>query len=483
MNRPATPPPGFARSCSGADCPRQSAALPGEGRPEHSPSKLGEDLEAGKVAVEALLAADEAEAERIVAEMGEAALRRLCEDWPGWRHERQVEPDGDWRVWVMHGGRGVGKTRLGSEWVSEYARTHPGATIALVAATVEEARRGMVERPRSGLLAVARSDEIGAMLWEPSLKRLRFASGAEAFLYSGAHADGLRGAEHHIAWCDEFAKWRQARAAWDNLQLGLRLGTRPRTLVTTTPRALAALRQLLAEPGVVATRGASWDNPHLARAAIAALRRMHGGTRFGRQELEGEMFEDLEGALWERGTVEKQRSGGDVLQGFRRIVVGVDPPTSNEGTCGIVVCGTDSRGRGYVLADLSATGLSPEGWAQRVAAAAEAWGTHRIVAEANNGGRMVEAVLRAAGTGLPAKLVYAADGKVARAAPVAALFESGRAWFAGRFPELEDQLCGLTWDGGYHGPGASPDRADAMVWALTELMLGRPRAEPRVTAL
>lgn len=435
----------------------------------------------GKIAVEALLAADEAEAERIVAEMGEAELRRLSEDWPGWRHKRQAEPGGgEWRVWVMHGGRGVGKTRLGSEWVSDYARAHPGATIALVAATADEARRGMVERPRSGLLAVARSDERGKMRWEPSRRRLVFASGAEAFLYSGAQADGLRGPEHHIAWCDEFAKWRQAKAAWDNLQLGLRLGERPRTLVTTTPRALAALREVLAEPGVVRTSGASWDNPHVARAAIAALRRLHGGTRFGRQELEGEMFEDLEGALWERDMVEKTRSGERGRE-LRRVVVGVDPPASIEGTCGIVVCGIDERGHGYVLADLSVAGLSPEGWARRVAAAAEAWGAHRVVAEANNGGRMVESVLRAAEVGLPVRLVHAADGKVARAAPVAALFESGRAWFAGRFPELEDQLCGLTWDGGYHGPGASPDRADAMVWALTELMLRRKRAEPRIT--
>jgi len=441
-------------------------------------------MEAGKVAVEALLAADEVEAERIVAEMGEAALRRLCEDWPGWRHERQIEPGGDWRVWVMHGGRGVGKTRLGSEWVSDYARTHPGAAIALVAATVDEARRGMVERPRSGLLAVARSDEREAMLWEPSQRRLRFASGAVAWLYSGANADGLRGPEHHIAWCDEFAKWRQPQGAWDNLQLGLRLGERPRTLVTTTPRALAALRQILAEPGVVTTRGASWDNPHSAPAAIEALRRVHGGTRFGRQELEGEIFDDFEGALWTRDLIEKCRGPGAAAGEsdlYRRVIVGIDPPASIEGTCGIVACALDRNGIGHVLADLSVAGLSPEGWASKAGAAAEAWGAQRLAAERNNGGNMIGSVLRAAKVELPVRLVWADEGKVARAGPVAALFESGRARFAGRFPELEDQLCALTWDGGYHGPGPSPDRADAMVWAMTELMLGKKRAEPRIT--
>jgi phage terminase large subunit-like protein len=448
-------------------------------------------MEAGKAAVEALLAASDEEAAEIVRALGETELLRLAADWPGWRHEGQAEPEGPWRVWVALCGRGFGKTRLGAEWVSDYARTHPGAAIALVAATPEDGRRAMVEGRRSGLLAVARREERRKMLWEPSRGRLVFASGAEAFLYSGAHGDGLRSFEHDIAWCDEFAKWRQPKAAWDNLQLGLRLGERPRTLVTTTPRGIAALKAVLAEPGVVRTSGASWDNPHSARAFVEAMRRVHGGTWLGRQELEGELIETAEGALWTPELIESCRvapvAGRD---GFRRVVIGVDPPASAGGTCGIVACGLggdpsagSGQAVGIVAADHSAAGCSPEGWALKVAGAVEAHGADRVVAEDNQGGEMVEAVLRGAGVGLPVRRVHARHSKSGRAEPVAALFESGRAKLAGRFPELEAQLCGLIAGGGYEGPGASPDRADAMVWAMDELMLRPERAEPRITLL
>jgi phage terminase large subunit-like protein len=439
-------------------------------------------MKPGKEGVEALLAAEPQEADRIVEELGFDALKRFLGDWPAWVHLGQEPPDGeDWQVCLMLGGRGFGKTRAGAEWISQLARDHPGASIALVAANVDEAREVMVEG-RSGLLAVARPGE--EMLWEPSRGRLEFASGATAATFSGAHADSLRGPEHHFAWCDELAKWKQAQDAWDNLMLGLRLGTNPRALVTTTPRAIAALKAIIGDEGTVRAGGPMSANPHSSERWRAAMARKHAGTRFGRQELGGELIEDLEGALWERDMVEQQRSEKrDCPSFFHRIVVGVDPPASVEGTCGIVVCGTDAEGFGYVLADLSVSGASPEGWARKVAAAAEGWSAHRVVAEANNGGKMVEAVLRGADVNLPVKLVHAADGKAARAAPVAALFESGRAWFAGRFPALEDELCGLTWDGKYHGPGTSPDRADAMVWAMTELMLGRAPPEPRIRRL
>jgi phage terminase large subunit-like protein len=429
-------------------------------------------MEAGKVAVEALLAASDEEAAEIVRSLDEAALLRLAADWPGWRHAGQAEPPGDWRVWVALCGRGFGKTRLGAEWVSEQARRHPGASIALVAATPEEGRRVMVEGRRSGLLAVARRGEREKMLWEPSKGRLVFAGGAEAFLYSGAHGEGLRGFEHDIAWCDEYAKWRQARSAWNNLQLGLRLGRRPRTLVTTTPRGIAALKAVLAEPGVVRTSGASWDNPHSARAYVDAMERVHGGTWLGRQELAGELIETVEGALWTPGLIERCR-----------VVIGVDPPATAGGTCGIVACGLGADGVGIVAADHSAAGLSPEGWALKVAGAAEAHGADRVVAEDNQGGEMVESVIRGAGACLPVRRVHARHSKSGRAEPVAALFESGRAKLAGRFPELEAQLCGLIAGGGYEGPGSSPDRADAMVWAMDELMLGPKRPEPRITTL
>jgi len=428
--------------------------------------------------------------------MTEARLRALNADWPSWAHEGQKPPPAsagagqgdDWHIWVLLAGRGFGKTRAGAEYVSGFAREWPDARIALVAATPDEARRVMVEG-KSGLIAVARAgEERDRLIWEPSRGRLEFASGAEAQIFSGANPEALRGPEHHFAWCDELAKWRRAEAAWDNLMLGLRLGERPRALVTTTPRPVAALKQILGMDGVVLTGGATRANPHLPAAFIRAVETAHAGTRFGRQELGGELIEDLEGALWTRALIEESRVAemGTVASScpLRRVVVGVDPPASAEGdACGIVVCALGADGIGYVLADASVAGLSPEGWARRVAGAAEAWGADRVVAEANNGGDMVVSVLRGAGLGLGVRKVHAAHGKAARAEPVAALFESGRAKLAGRFPALEDELCGLTVAGGYEGPGRSPDRADAMVWALWELLLGPQKLPPAVRAL
>jgi phage terminase large subunit-like protein len=389
----------------------------------------------------------------------------------------------------MLAGRGFGKTRAGAEWISQMARC-PSASlgssgpvqIALVAANPDEARRVMVEG-RSGLLAVATPWERARMRWEPSRRRLRFASGAQAFIYSGAHADGLRGPEHHFAWCDELAKWEQAQGAWDNLMLGLRLGTRPRALVTTTPRPIALLKEMIGDDATVQTGGATAANPHLGERFVAAMERKHGGTTLGRQELQGELIDDLEGSLWPRALLQASRSGA-LAGAMRRVVIGVDPPAGvGRDACGIVAVGVDGDEIAHVLGDHSAAGLSPEGWARKVAAAAELHGAQSVVAEANIGGKMVESVLRGAGIALPVRLVHASEGKVARAAPVAALFESGRAKLAGRFAALEDELAGLTWSGEYRGPGRSPDRADAMVWAMTELMLGPPARAPRIRLL
>jgi phage terminase large subunit-like protein len=444
-----------------------------------------------RAAVRALAALEEAERRALLRTLPDADRRALDCDWPTWAHEGQLPPPGEaWRVWVLLAGRGFGKTRAGAEWVLAFARANPGAAIALVAATAEEARAVMVEG-RSGLLAIARLDEREAMVWEPSRRRLRLPGGAEAFVYSAANPDGLRGPEHHLAWCDELAKWKRADEAWANLQLGLRLshpstGSAPRALVTTTPRSVPALKQLLARTDLAQSGGGTRANPHLAEGVAEALEAEHGGTRFGRQELEGVLVEDVEGALWSRKLIERSRAPNDRdLEGrLKRVVVGVDPPASAEGdACGIVVVGLAADGAGYVLADCSVAGLSPEGWARRVAGAAEAWGAHRVVAEKNNGGTMVEAVLRGADAGLPVTLVHASDGKAARAEPVAVLFEKGKAKLAGRFPELEDELAGLTYGGGYQGPGRSPDRADAMVWALSELLVKQARPEPRVRRL
>ena len=403
------------------------------------------------------------------------------EHWPLWRLPRQQEPAGDWRVWVMMAGRGFGKTRTGAEWISRLAREHPGARIALVGATMREVAGVMIEG-QSGLIAVARTGERPE--WRSARGELLFPSGAVAFAYSGERPDRLRGPEHHFAWCDELAKWRYAQAAWDNLMLGLRLGDAPRTLVTTTPRPVPALRAIIGLERSVLTRGRTADNPHLPSDFKEAVKAAYGGTRLGRQELDGELIEDLEGALWTRDLIEACRVAPPARERLRRVVIGVDPPASERGdACGIAACGIDEDGTVYVLGDHSAGGLSPQAWAARVAGAMEAWRADRVVAEANNGGRMVEEVLRGAALAMPVKLVHAAVGKTARAEPVAALFESGRAKLAGRFAALEDELCGLCPGGRYAGPGRSPDRADACVWALSELAIRPKRAEPRIRPL
>jgi phage terminase large subunit-like protein len=414
---------------------------------------------------------------------GEAAVAAFDEEWPVWVHPGQLPPSDDWLVWVIMGGRTFGKTRAGAEWVSARARETPDARIALVAANPEEARKVMVEG-RSGLLAVARRSERGAMRWEPGIRRLTFASGAQAFTYSGADGEDLRGDEHHFAWADELAKWRRGESAWANLMLSLRAGDKPQAVVTTTPRPVAAMRAVLDLPGVVVTRGTSWDNPHTTLAAIEAMNRLHGGGRLARQELLGELIEDVEGSLWPLALIERSRTGPVAREALKRVVIGVDPPATADGdACGIVACGLGHEGLGVVLGDHSASGLSPEQWAQKVAGAVERWQADRIVAEGNQGGEMVEAVLRGAGLRFAVRRVHGRFGKSRRAEPIAAFFESGEARLAGRFPELEAQLSGLVVGGDYRGPGRSPDRADAMVWAMTELLLAPRRAEPRISLL
>ncbi|MEI6641161.1 MAG: terminase family protein [Novosphingobium sp.] len=406
-------------------------------------------------------------------------------NWPMWARAAQLPPTGDWRVWLIMAGRGFGKTRAGAEWVRMVAERDPEARIALVGASLHEARSVMVEG-ESGLMAV--SPPHLRPRFEPSLRRIMWPGGAQAQLFSAAEAEALRGPQHSHAWCDEIAKWDdnqgQARRSWDNLMLGLRLGKAPQIVATTTPRAVPLVRRLIAQLGsesdVVLTRGSTLENiANLPGRFIADVTREFGGTLLGRQELDGELIDDLPGALWTRGLIEQCREAG-ADTAMTRVVVGVDPPASAEGdACGIVVCGLGSDGVARVLADASVEKASPERWARAVAEAARAWSADRVVAEANQGGAMVEAVLRAANAALPLRLVHARRGKAARAEPIAALYEAGRVRHAGLFARLEDELCGLLPGGTYQGPGRSPDRADACVWALTELMLGRA-GEPRI---
>lgn len=410
-------------------------------------------------------------------QLGEAGRETLLHDWEVHARPDQLPPPGDWRIWLMLAGRGFGKTRSGAEWVRAVAERDGGARIALVGATLMEARSVMVEG-ESGLLAIApRWDR---PIWHPALKRLIWKSGAQAMLYGAAEPESLRGSQFTHAWADELAKWPYAEAAWDNLMLGLRLGDQPRVLATTTPRPVPLLRRLVGQPGVVTTRGRTHDNRmHLARGFLAAMEEDYGGTALGRQELDGELIDEPEGALWTRALIERCRVRRDALwndgdSAFSRVVVAVDPPASAGGdACGIIVAGLGVDGIGYVIEDATVSGLSPDGWAARVVATAARHGADRVVAEANNGGAMVESVLRAAEADLPVRLVHASRSKSARAEPVAALYERGRVRHIGAFPALEDQLCGMMIGGGYEGPGRSPDRADALVWAFAALMLGR----------
>jgi phage terminase large subunit-like protein len=373
---------------------------------------------------------------------------------------------------MLLAGRGFGKTRTGAEWVRNYAEAHPGARIALVAASLHEARQVMVEG-ESGVLAIA--PDAARPEYESSLRRLSWANGTVATLYSAAEPDSLRGPEHSAAWCDEIAKWPQGEAAWDNLMLTMRIGDNPRVVATTTPRGVPLVRRLMTEKGVETTGGSTRNNRHnLSPQWLATMDAIYAGTRLGRQELDGELLEDIEGALWTRALVERCRIAEDAIGKPVRVVIGVDPPATSRGdACGIVVAALLRDGRLAVVEDASVETPLPGVWAQAVAAAAARRGADRIVAESNMGGDMVAATLRQADCTLPVVPVHASVGKARRAEPVAIAYERGQVVHAGVFASLEDQLCGLQIGGGYAGPGRSPDRADACVWALAALLEGR----------
>ncbi len=375
----------------------------------------------------------------------------------------------------------------------------PGLRSRWSARTIAEARSDHGRRRQR--TAGGRKRHGRRLNWEPSLGRLTWPNGSQAQLFSGDNADGLRGPEHDFAWCDELAKWTQAQETWDNLQFGLRRGPRPRALVTTTPRPGPLLTQIEASARTVTTRGRTSDNINLDEKVIELLTATYGGTRIGRQELDGELLEDVEGALWTREMIEAARVRPSSTRAPR------DGPQSlsRRGDEGRISTGSWSgsirrRGRrdgrmraGSWSPDRAAGGSTcsrmracrgcrPEGWASRVAAAAARWGAGLVVAEANNGGAMVESVLKAAEVPVKVRLVHASRGKCARAEPIALKFETGKAFFAGRFPELEAELARDGRGRRLRGPGRSPDRADAMVWAMTVLSETRSGV-PRVRRL
>jgi phage terminase large subunit-like protein len=394
----------------------------------------------------------------------DAAL--LADSWAFWARPEQLPPEGDWRIWLFLAGRGAGKTRAGAEWVADGVARHCFRRIGLVGASHADTRAVMVEG-ESGLLAAS-----PAARFEPANRRVLWPAGQVAHLVSADEPDAVRGFQFDAVWADEFCKWPAPQAALDMVLMALRLGKRPRMCLTTTPRAIEPLKDLLALADVAVTRcGTSANAGNLAPGFLAGLELRYGGTRLGRQELDGELIEDNEAALWKRDWIERSRvrRAPELL----RLVVAIDPPAAiGRDECGIVAAGLSGEGEAFVLADASAAGLSPAAWAARAARVYETFSADRIVAEANQGGEMVKQVLIDAAPNLPVKLVHASRDKQTRAAPAAALYEQGRVHHAGTFPELEDQMC--TFD----GTGKSPDRMDALVWALAALF-PLDRAVPR----
>jgi phage terminase large subunit-like protein len=400
---------------------------------------------------------------------------RVLTDWRCQARPSQLAPEGDWSVWLILAGRGFGKTRTGAEWVTARALQNPGARIALVGATMADVGTVMVEG-ESGLLSCAPPGFRPERL--VGRRQLRWPNGSMATLLSAVDANRLRGPQFHFAWCDELAAWSHPREVWDNLRLGLRLGRRPQVVVTTTPRTSEFLKGLMAESTTVLSRGSTFDNRlNLPHAYLADMAAIYGGTSIGRQEVNGELLDRVDGALWSRDSLDKCRKPLENIE-LSRIVVGVDPP-AGAGTCGIVVVGRDHEGMAWVLADASVADTGPADWAAAVASARLRTGADLVVVETNNGGTMVEQVLLHEDSSLPVKAVKASVGKVTRAEPVAALYARGRVHHVQPFRELEDQLCGFVQGGGYVGPGSSPDRADALVWALTELLLPQA-AQPQL---
>lgn len=421
----------------------------------------------------------------------DAEIAFLAHDWMVWARDDQLPPASTvsgppWRTWLILGGRGAGKTRTGAEWVRAQAlgirpfALSPASRIALVGETLSDVRRVMVEGV-SGLLAVHAPHERpdysvtrGELVWP---------TGAMAQMFSADEAESLRGPQFAVAWVDELAKWRRPERAWDNLQFGLRLGTDPRVVVTTTPRPIPLLKQIMEDAATVITRAATRANAHnLAPAFIAEVERRYAGTPLGRQELEGEIVEERAGALWKRSWIHAHRLRGRPEE-LETIVVAVDPPvtaTASSDACGIVVAARGRDGRGYILADRSVEGRDPSTWARAAVAACRDFLADRIVAEVNQGGDLVITVLRQIDPTANVRAVRATRGKWIRAEPVAALYAEGRVAHCGMFAKLEDQMCAFGADG--LANGRSPDRLDALVWALTDLMLS-DRPPPMVRSL
>lgn len=405
-------------------------------------------------------------------------LRHLQWDWDFWGRPNQHFPVGDWFVWLLLWGRGAGKTRTAVENIAKMLRgpspliAPPGApaVMSIVADSPFDMRQYTIEGP-SGFLNVGPPEY--RPIHEPSKKTLTWPNGAKALLFSAEDPESTRGASGSFFWWDELAKSRYAEEGWSNMLFGMREGN-PRGIVTTTPRPIKILKQIVSRPSTVVAKGSTWDNrANLSKVFYEEVIKPLEGTRKGRQEIDGEILDDIPDALWTRELIDKSIIRREAVPSLRRIVVSVDPSgtkgAEDEGdSVGIVAVGVDFNGIGYVLADETCK-LSPAGWGGRSVQLYKRLSADRIVAEVNFGGAMVESVIRTVDSKVPYKQVVASRGKIARAEPVAALYEQGKIKMVAGMSELEDQMCAMTTTG-YKGDG-SPDRVDAAVWGVTDLML------------
>lgn len=394
----------------------------------------------------------------------------LLFDWDRWARPNQLPPMGDWSGWLMLGGRGGGKTRAATEWVRANVESGRAKRIALISETSADGRDVLVEG-ESGILAV--SPPWAKPLYESSKRRVTWKNGAVATLYDAREPDQLRGPQHDLCLVDEGAKYRYAQEVFDQMLLGLRLGMHPRWLMTTTPRPIKLIKDLLKDSHVVVTRYSSRDNlRNLAPSFRQNVIDRYQGTRIGRQEIDAEILEDIPGALWTRRNLDENRVRVEDVPPLIRLVVGIDPAitsgdSSNE--TGIIAAGIDAKQHGFVLEDATLRG-SPDAWARRAVSIYRKYEADAIIAESNQGGDMVERVIRSVAPDVPIRLVHATRGKYVRAEPVAALYEQGRISHVGTFPELEDQQIAFTPEmASVRLPGESPDRVDALVWTLADL--------------
>ena len=415
----------------------------------------------------------------LLSQLPQAKAEELLYNWPFWARPQQIAPDGNWNTWFINAGRGFGKTRAGVEWVrGKVMQGHK--RIAAIAATNSDIERVMINGESGFLARCWKNDKtvkgvpLGKPLWSPTKRLLTWENGAYVQFFSAEEPERLRGPQFEAAWCDELAAWNKDRDTWDMLAFCLRLGKHPQVCVTTTPKPTKLVRDILKNPKTVVTYGSTFDNSaNLATSYIEAVKSQYEGTRLGRQELYAEVLDEASGALWNRqllATCEVEVDNPvEFAETLARVVVSVDPAVSansESDMTGIVVAGQDINGVCYILQDATDR-YTPEGWAAKAIELYNEYGADRIVAERNQGGEMVRYTFKSVDETIPIKLVHASRGKFARAEPVSALYERGRVKHVKGLDALEDQM--VQWEP--LGSLGSPDRLDAMVWAVTELAL------------